>query len=73
MQAFHVIPMWAGAKARNLWEAIQKAKPYITASSGIDPVPLPTSLRRDDIPVEACIQRMDNLLSAACSNNQKTP
>ena len=24
------------------------------ASSGIDPMPLPTGLRRDDIPAEAC-------------------
>ena len=25
-----------------------------TASTAIDPMPLPTYLRRDDIPVEAC-------------------
>ncbi len=28
--------------------------PIRTASTAIDPRPLPTSLRRDDIPVEAC-------------------
>ena len=38
----------------------------MTASSGIDPMPLPTSLRRDDIPVEACTLPGDDMLSEAC-------
>jgi len=29
-------------------------KPHGSASTAIDPMPLPTSPRRDDIPVEAC-------------------
>ena len=32
----------------------KKLKPIVTASTAIDPMPLPTSLRRDDIAVEAC-------------------
>lgn len=39
--------------------------PYIEASTGIDPMPLPTTLRRDDIPVEACNQCGDDMLSEA--------
>ena len=31
-----------------------KQNPFKTASTAIDPMPLPTSPRRDDIPVEAC-------------------
>ena len=41
---------WLGIYRRRL----KKQRPCITASSGIDPMPLPTSLRGDDIPVEAC-------------------
>ena len=32
----------------------KKQKPYCTASPGIDPKPLPTSQRGDDMPAEAC-------------------
>ena len=41
---------WQGIYGRRL----EKQGPYMTASTAIDPKPLPTSLRRDDIPVEAC-------------------
>ena len=41
---------WQGIYRRRL----KKQRPCITASSGIDPMPLPTSLRGDDIPIEAC-------------------
>jgi hypothetical protein len=43
----------------------KETRPYIKASTGIDPMPLPTSLRRDDIHVEACNQCGDDMLSEA--------
>ena len=33
----------------------KKLKPIVTASTAIDPMPLPASQRWDDIAVEACI------------------
>ena len=41
--------------SRNLWERAQDAKTLMTASTAIDPMPLPTYQRWDDIPVDACI------------------
>ena len=38
-------------------------KPNTMASTGIDSMPLPTSLRRDDIPVEACTTIKDGFSS----------
>ena len=39
----------------NLWEAEQRSRNIIeTATTAIDPMPLPTGQRRDDIAVEAC-------------------
>ena len=49
--------MESGTKGNNL---------NMTASTDIDPLPLPTSLRWDDIPVEACTaQYRDDMLSKA--------
>ena len=50
-----------------------KQNPFKTASTAIDPMPLPTSLRRDDIPVEACkAQSRNDMLSGACKNHIKS-
>jgi len=52
--------MWVSGKCFafdvvNLWEADQRSRNLIvTASTAIDPMPLPTGQRRDDIAVEAC-------------------
>ena len=43
----------------------KEARQYIKASTCIDPMPLPTSLCRDDIHVEACNQCGDDMLSEA--------
>ena len=38
-----------------------KQNPFKTASTAIDPMPLPTSPRRDDILVEACFYLITTL------------
>ena len=43
----------------------KEARQYIKVSTGIDPMPLPISLRGDDIPVETCKQCADDMLSEA--------
>ena len=43
-----------------------KQNPFKTASTAIDPMPLPTSLRRDDIPVEACTSLMQERHDFKC-------
>ena len=51
--ASHVIPTRACGEEGIYGRRFKKQKPYCAASPG-DPMPLPTSQRRDDIPVEAC-------------------
>ena len=46
----------------------KKLKPNKTASIGIDPRPLPTCQRRDDIPVEACKQPFSKTLASIPEN-----
>ena len=48
--------MEGGAKGKSL---------NMTASTAIDPLPLPTNLPRDDIPVEACNNRNKSSKQAA--------
>ena len=54
MSAFHVIPTWASGQAEIYGRRLKEQEPYMTASTAIDPKPLPTCLRGDDIPVESC-------------------
>ena len=51
--------LWAaGCWEKSMGGGTMKQNPFKTASTAIDPMPLPTSLRRDDIPVEACTSLM---------------
>ncbi len=68
--ASYVIPAEDAGGAGIYRRRFKQQIPKWTASTGIDPMPLPTSPRRDDMPVESCIShRRDNILSEA-SNNQ---
>ena len=62
-QASHVMPTWACAKAGIYGRWYKKMKTNTMASTGIDPMPLPTNRRRDDIPVEACTTIKDGFSS----------
>lgn len=54
--------MGGGAKGKNL---------NMTASTAIDPLPLPTNLPRDDIPVEACNPKASYFTKKALPLRQK--
>ena len=63
--------LWAaGYRIRIYRRRFKQQIPKWTASTGIDPMPLPTSLRRDDMSVESCTShRRDDILSGACNNH----
>ena len=50
--------MCSGTLGKIYRRRFMKQNPFKTASTAIDPMYLPTSLRRDDIPVEACTSLM---------------
>ena len=66
--ASYVIPAEDGGGRESIGGGLKKQIPKWTASTGIDPMPLPTSPRRDDMPVESCnSHRRDDILSGACN------
>lgn len=68
-QASYVIPAEEGGGYGIYRRRFKQQILKWTASTGIDPMPLPTSPRRDDMPVESCTShRRDDILSEACNN-----
>ena len=71
-QASYVIPAEEGGGYGIYRRRFKQQILKWTASTGIDPMPLPTSPRRDDMPVESCTShRRDDILSEACPSHRQ--